>query len=481
MSTKDYQAITYEHVVSCTSNGVIATDEDGRVVLINQEALNALGIDKQHKKENNHKLIHLLTKLVGACLQTGGAQIGQHVDWNGDQFVVNVTPINNQDRLLGTVINFQRRHQFEASAKKLQSFIQVNKQLETIIASSSDGLWVSDGDGRIISINKASEQLNDIWAADYVGKKMSEIVTNGFMDRSVTVEVLKNKRKVSLVQHVHATGKDLLVTGTPAFDCQGNIDLVVVNERDMTQLNALNKAVHQAKEQGQRYREKINELTQVAAASKHLIAESKKMRRILQTVLKLCSHDVSNILILGESGVGKGALAKYIHNHSGHKKQAFIHINCASLPETLLEAELFGYEKGAFTGASNKGKLGLFELAEGGTLFLDEIGDLPFPTQAKLLKYLDDSEVWRIGATRPVKISCTVLAATNQDLADLVKHKRFRSDLYHRLNAFKITIPPLRERPEDILELIRHFLDKYNVTYNASKWIGVDAFDRLQG
>ena len=172
MSTKDYQAITYEHVVSCTSNGVIATDEDGRVVLINQEALNALGIDKQHKKENNHKLIHLLTKLVGACLQTGGAQIGQHVDWNGDQFVVNVTPINNQDRLLGTVINFQRRHQFEASAKKLQSFIQVNKQLETIIASSSDGLWVSDGDGRIISINKASEQLNDIWAADYVGKNL---------------------------------------------------------------------------------------------------------------------------------------------------------------------------------------------------------------------------------------------------------------------------------------------------------------------
>jgi transcriptional regulator with PAS, ATPase and Fis domain len=155
---------------------------------------------------------------------------------------------------------------------------------------------------------------------------------------------------------------------------------VVVNERDMTQLNSLNEALERAKKVGQRYREKINELTRVETTSKSVIAHSAKMRQILQTALKLSSHDVSNILILGESGVGKGVLAKYIHNNSRYKKEAFIHINCASLPETLLEAELFGYEKGAFTGANPKGKIGLFELAEGGTLFLDEIGDLSFST-----------------------------------------------------------------------------------------------------
>jgi PAS domain S-box-containing protein len=357
---------------------------------------------------------------------------------------------------------------------------RMNKQLETIFSSSSDGLWVCDGEGRIISINKASEKLNGIRAVDYIGKKMTDVITSGFMDRSVTVEVLKSKRKVSLIQHVHATHKELLVTGTPAFDDQGNIDLVVVNERDMTKLNSLNKALAEAQQVGQRYREKINELAQVAAVSKNFIASSAKMKQILQTALKLSLHDVSNILILGESGVGKGVLAKYIHNNSQHKNEAFIHINCASLPEALLEAELFGYEKGAFTGANKDGKVGLFELAKGGTLFLDEIGDLPLSTQAKLLKYLDDKEIRRVGGTHTLKIDCTVIAATNLDLAHLVKKKQFRPDLFHRLNTFTLTIPPLRERHEDILDLVRHYVDKYNRDFGTGKWISMDVYSQLQ-
>jgi len=451
-----------------------------QVVLINPKGIEILGIGDDRAKKDGIELIPPLAELVGHCLASGRPQYGQHIDWQGKQLVVNTTLMADQGSALGAVVDIQLRNQFEASARKLHSFIRLNKQLETIFSSSSDGLWVCDGEGRTISINKASERLNGIKAKDYIGKTMVEAMSNGFLDRSVTIEVIKKKRKVSLIQHVNATNKELLVTGTPSFDSQGNIDLVVVNERDMTQLNSLNKALVEVQKVGQRYREKINELTRLAATSKNFIAESARMKDILQTALKLSLHEVSNVLILGESGVGKGALAKYIHNNSRHKNEAFIHINCASLPETLLEAELFGYEKGAFTGANQKGKVGLFELAEGGTLFLDEIGDLPLPTQAKLLKYLDDKEIRRIGGTQAVKANCTVLAATNLDLTNLVQRKRFRPDLFHRLNTFSITIPPLRERHEDILELVRHYLEKYNREFGAKRWISVDVFDQLQ-
>jgi transcriptional regulator with PAS, ATPase and Fis domain len=181
--------------------------------------------------------------------------------------------------------------------------------------------------------------------------------------------------------------------------------------------------------------------------------------------------EVTGILILGESGTGKGLLAKFIHNCGKREKKPFIQINCAALPENLLEAELFGYEKGAFSGAGSKGKPGLIELADAGTLFLDEIGDLPLPVQAKLLKYLDDHEVMRLGGTKSKVIDCILIAATNQDLEKLVHQKQFREDLFFRLNTINIDIPPLRERVDDIFELAHHFLQEYNKKYKQKKKI----------
>jgi transcriptional regulator with PAS, ATPase and Fis domain len=185
-------------------------------------------------------------------------------------------------------------------------------------------------------------------------------------------------------------------------------------------------------------------------------------------------------LILGESGTGKGLLAKFIHKNSNRIKKPFIQINCATLPENLLEAELFGYEKGAFTGARQEGKAGLFELAHEGTLFLDEIGDLPHSLQAKLLKYLDDHEVMRLGGLKSKKIDCTIIAATNRDIERLVQEKRFRRDLFFRLNTFTIRIPPLRERIEDIFELVSFYMKKYGQTYGLNRRISPDALKLLQ-
>jgi transcriptional regulator with PAS, ATPase and Fis domain len=208
-----------------------------------------------------------------------------------------------------------------------------------------------------------------------------------------------------------------------------------------------------------------------------IITANESMKQCLRIALKLANFKASNILILGESGTGKGLLAKFIHQN---KQRPFIQINCAALPENLLEAELFGYEKGAFTGAGEHGKVGLFELAHGGTIFLDEIGEMPLSSQAKLLKYLDDHEVIRIGGTKPKRIDCTVIAATNRELEDLVKSKKFRQDLFYRLNTFTIRIPPLKERPEDIFELSNYFLQKYNTQYDVECRLLPEAYGLLQ-
>lgn len=356
----------------------------------------------------------------------------------------------------------------------------LNAQLNAIFQSSSDGILVCDGKGNILKMNEASEKLNGLKAKDVIGKNVVDFVASGFFDRSVTMEALQTKRQVSLVQYIKKTNKHLLVTGTPAFDEEGNIFLVVVNERDMTQLNAIQQQLEQSRLVAERFKDELVQLSMLELERQEIIAESKAMHRVLNMALRLARFDASNILILGESGTGKGVVAKFIHKTGRRCKKPFVQINCAALPETLLEAELFGYEKGAFTGARQEGKLGLFELAHEGTLFLDEIGDLTVSVQAKLLKYLDDHEIMRLGGINPKKVDCTVIAATNRDLDTLTKEGRFRQDLFFRLNTFTLRIPPLRERREDIFPLMNFFLARYNKQYGQRKRISPKGFETLQ-
>jgi len=356
----------------------------------------------------------------------------------------------------------------------------LNAQLNAIFQSSSDGILVCDGKGNILKMNEASEKLNGLKAKDVIGKNVAHFVATGVFDRSVTMEVLETKRQVSIMQYIKKTHKHLLVTGTPAFDEKGNIFLVVVNERDMTQLNAMKGELEQSQMVAERFKDELVQLSMQELEGQEIVAESESMRRVLSMALRLARFDASNILILGESGTGKGVVAKFIHKAGRRSEKPFVQINCAALPETLLEAELFGYEKGAFTGARQEGKLGLFELAHGGTLFLDEIGDLPFSVQAKILKYLDDHEVMRLGSVKPKKVDCTVIAATNRDLDSFTREGKFRQDLFFRLNTFTLHIPPLRERREDILPLMNFFLARHNNQYGQKKRISSRGFEALQ-
>jgi PAS domain S-box-containing protein len=356
----------------------------------------------------------------------------------------------------------------------------LNRQLETIISASSDGIWVCDGQGVIVSINAASEALNGIRARDVIGRNIRQLLDNSIFDQSVTTKVLASGQQETIVQHIEKTKRTLLCTGTPARDGEGNIALIVVNERDMTELENLHGQFEQNRKLTEKYKEEISELTLRELEQNTIIADSNVMKHILQKSLKLANIGASNILILGASGTGKGLLAKSIHRNSNRRDNPFIEINCAALPENLLEAELFGYEKGAFTGAAETGKVGLFELAQGGTLFLDEIGDMPLGLQTKLLTYLDDKKFRRLGGTKAISVECATISATNRNLQDLVKRNLFREDLFYRLSSFTLEIPSLHQRREDIPGLVRFYLGKYNRQYNKSMHISSAMIGMLQ-
>ncbi len=355
-----------------------------------------------------------------------------------------------------------------------------NKQFDTMIESFYDGIWIVDAKGVVLNVNNVALNLHGLRADEIVGRHIKKIVQKGIIDRSSTMEVLATKKQVHMLQYLSKNRRYLLVTATPILDEKGRLSQVVVTDRDMTELKGMWEHLdHTLMLQGCSQNELLKKGILEVKGGK-VVAESEAMQRVLMIALRLGQLSVSNILLLGESGTGKGLLAKFIHENSPRNSQPFIQVNCAALPEGLVEAELFGYEKGAFTGAKHSGKIGLLELSQEGTIFLDEIGELPAVTQAKLLKCIDEREVMPLGGLKTKRIQCSIITATNRDVEDLVRRGVFREDLYYRLNSFNIKIPPLRERPEDIVELAKNFLFTYNQTYRTEKQISLNAFERLK-
>ncbi len=403
---------------------------------------------------------------------------GRVVD-KGRQLFFEITPLMRDAELIGAVISLQRPERFEEMAVRMEGYQTLFMQLQAVFDSSSDGIWVTDGEGFITNVNKASIKLNGMKGVPLIGRNIEEIVALGGVDQAVTLVVMKHRRQVSLIQHIKSTGRQILATGTPVFDEAGKLALVVVNERDLTELNNLRRDLAIAKQSQESASNELKSFLVLERDSGGVVAESKAMRRILAMALKLAQLNVSNILLTGESGVGKGMLAKFLHNNSRRKEKPFLSINCAALPESLFESELFGYEGGAFTGAKETGRHGLMSLAADGTLFLDEVGEMPLALQAKLLTCLDQNEFIPIGGNKPVKVRCSLVFATNKNLEELVRQKRFREDFFYRLSAFTLDIPPLRERRDDIFELSRRFLESSNEEFKTEKFLSQTALDLL--
>ncbi|TQX22762.1 sigma-54 interaction domain-containing protein, partial [Clostridioides difficile] len=290
--------------------------------------------------------------------------------------------------------------------------------------------------------------------------------------------VLKTKTKFSLEQDTQ-TGKKLIITATPIFDENGNLEFTVENCRDITELNNIKNKLEDTKKQVKKYKSEVETLYRTALRIEDtVIMDGIVMRPIINTVNHVSKTDVS-VLLLGESGTGKSSLARYIHHNSNRSNGPFITINCATISPQLLESELFGYTSGAFTGASTKGKVGLVELANGGTLFLDEIGDIPQNLQAKFLQLIQDRTFTPVGSLKNKKVDIRIISATNVDLVSKVKEKKFREDLYYRLNVIEIKLPPLRERRDNLVEIIKYYFNRYSSDFNLNKTISKEAMDAI--
>ncbi|WP_394137699.1 sigma-54 interaction domain-containing protein [Cytobacillus oceanisediminis] len=347
----------------------------------------------------------------------------------------------------------------------------VEMTLETllkILDYSSDEIFVLDGEMRILYVNKVCERHYGLKPRDIIGKYNVELFEKGYWKPSIVPEVYRRKEPCYMRQQTYI-GAELMTTAIPILNNKNEIELVVITSTEIQKMKLMNAREDRTESKTTQH-DDDGEIT--------IVTNSGEIKGILEFCKKVAPTD-SNILILGESGTGKGAFSQYIHKVSNRNKEPFLAINCAAIPEELLESELFGYSKGAFTGANKLGKQGLIEAADGGTIFLDEIGEMPLSVQAKLLQLIQEKQFIPVGSSEVRKVDVRIIAATNQNLQAMIGNKSFREDLFYRLNVIDIHLPPLRERREDIIPLTYNFLNKFNQKYNDNKVISEECLNVL--
>ena len=351
-----------------------------------------------------------------------------------------------------------------------------NKLLWKIADSSYDGIFITDATGMILYCNDAYLRISGLRREKLLTRNIADLIASGEIPDACSHEVIQSQKPLTkVINYFH--GVSALVTSTPIFDDNSCLTRVHSNVRDITELIKMKEQLLQTKDLNEEYRQRLREADQ--ARDGQFIVCSPAMEKIIKLAGRIARVS-SPVLLLGESGVGKDMLARYIHDCAAdNENRPFIQINCSAIPETLLESELFGYEPGAFTGASRKGKIGLFELANQGTLFLDEIGEMPLTLQVKLLDVLQTQKVFRLGGTKAISSHPRIIAATNNNLEQLMAAGKFRRDLYYRLNVIPVLIPPLRERKEDLIPLIRHFVDRKNKKFNFHRRLSPRAVEIL--
>ncbi|MGN0136662.1 sigma 54-interacting transcriptional regulator [Anaerotignum sp.] len=324
--------------------------------------------------------------------------------------------------------------------------------LWNIVDHLHDEIMIYDNDYNLLYVNKAALRHYGISQEEMIGKKFSQL-DETYWGNSTLPEVYQKKTMVAKRQ-ITNLGLDIITISVPVFGENGEIKYVAQNVND----------IYNYTQQGKAEEKFLNIMEEPSKKDANYIFAAQSMERIMETL-----HRIKNVkspcLILGETGTGKSQLAKYIHSISDRKDKPFVAVNCACMNPNLIESELFGYKKGAFSGANAAGKKGIVEVANGGTLFLDEISEIPYDLQGKLLQFMQDQEFMPLGSEKKQKVDVKIIAATNRDLKQMVEAKSFREDLYYRLNIFEVTVPPLRERPEDIKVLIAHYLEEYNKIY----------------
>ncbi len=456
-------------IIDSTHDGMIAVDADYQVEIFNRAAEEILQLDRHDIIGKDVRKVIPNTRLH-IVIQSGRAELNSFQRVDDINIITNRVPVKDEDgEIIGAVAVFRDKTEVQKLAEEITNLKEIKVMLEAIINSTQDAISVVDEEGKGILINPAYTKLTGLTEEDVLGQPADVDIAEG---KSMHYQVLQTKEPVKGVRmKVGPQKKDVIVDVAPIMvdgELKGSVGVI----HDVSEIKQLTKELDQA-------RRMIRQL-KARYSFADIVGESATMRAAINKAQK-ASATPATVLLRGESGTGKELFAHAIHNESPRKERKFIRVNCSSLSDSLLESELFGYVEGAFTGAKKEGKKGLFEEADGGTIFLDEIGKISDNLQVKLLRVLQEKEIVRVGDTRPVKIDVRVICATNINLERSVQEGDFREDLYYRLNVFPITIPPLRERKEDMEALINHIIRKFNQEYGrAVKGITEEALTELK-
>lgn len=466
-------------LLSSIPMGIFVLDKEKRIIDCNDSGLKM--IRSTSEKVLNFPADTIFSKKHIDNVFATGKTLLNHLEITNEMGVlVDYSPIlNNNNIVEGILIVVQDIPMVEEMAMEIEHIKDLNKDLHAVLSSIYDEILVVSAQGKLIRFS--DNIIQDFWKIDLkelVGKNIVELEDRGLFTPSVTRLVMEKKKKVSVIQETQ-TGRKILAVGNPVLNEKNELDRIIIASRDITETTQLKSELREIKKKSEQYKKELEDFKNKDSFLKKLIYCSPKMEQIMKQIMKIADFS-STVLINGESGVGKEVIAQAIHQFGRRSSKPFLKLNCGAIPESLLESELFGYVKGAFTGANKDGKDGYFKQAHQGILFLDEIGEMPMHLQVKLLRVLQEQEVIPIGSTTPIKVDVQIIAATNKRLEKMVEEGTFREDLFYRLNVIPLRIPPLRERTEDISLLAFHFIQQLNEKYDKNYYLTPDAINVLE-
>jgi PAS domain S-box-containing protein len=448
-------------VIEALHNGVIIVDQDGVIIMCNTSGSELLNVDKEEIIGK-----HITEVVEGSLLQRvakeGVAFPNQKYKIKNRDMLANLSPLIKDGMIIGAISVFQDATDLHNTLSLLDEKEKEVLQLKEILELLYDGIIMVDSQGIVTMINQTYCDFLGVNINEVIGKHVTEVVENTRMH----IVVKTGKPEIGSVMSVG--DKKIIVMRTPIWKDNKVIGAIgKVLYTDISQLKTLAQRLNVAESTLDFYKQELKRVRGAKYSFEQIIGDHEKMREAKDLARKV-ANSRSTVLIRGESGTGKELFAHAIHEASNRSDGPLIRINCAAIPANIIEAELFGYEEGAFTGAKKGGKPGKIEQAQGGTLFLDEVGDMPLDMQVKLLRVLQEKEVERIGGTQLNQIDIRVIAATNRPLEEMVKSGQFREDLYYRLNVFHILIPPLRERGPDVITTAQLILGEINSELGTS-------------
>ncbi|MGG1658238.1 sigma 54-interacting transcriptional regulator [Brevibacillus sp. NRS-1366] len=468
----------FNQILNGAGIGIIHTNADFEITFINETAESIFGLPHSFLLTRNYKSLLTIDKNLDEVL-AGKQFVSVDCSLNFKYITGNFSPLWVNGQVFGIVHIFFRKEQWEETVQELDFVRSMYEDLQAIYSSSHEQILVVDATGDIIRLSGTF--LKDFWMEEYpeqiIGRNIRQFEQDGIFCPNIFDLCVKKGKKLTSIQE---TVKDRRIwsVATPVFHDE-KLEKVVIVSRDITEMNQLQEELQVAQKKSDQYKQELTQLIRKNEQGKQLIYRSRVMENLVDEMKQIAQVD-STVLLNGESGVGKEVFAHAIHESSKRKGKSFVRVNCGAIPESLIESELFGYEKGAFTGADQKGKPGLFELANEGTIFLDEISELPLNMQVKLLRILQEKEITRVGGVKTVSLNVRVVAATNKNLKELVLESKFREDLYYRLNVIPLYIPPLRERIEDIVPLSISFLQQFYQAYQKEKSLSLEAIEVLE-